>query len=72
MKLADWKQAKWTNYTWSPPESECQTDDWACGLFVMMALHAFAENTTNRDDLVTNRMKDKMRKECLDVLLALP
>jgi hypothetical protein len=64
----DWVEYKRTMF--SPTPLERQLGDWACGLFVMMALRCFAING-DYEKHCKNTLKDEMRKSVLETLLAL-
>jgi hypothetical protein len=65
----DWDKYKHTLF--SPVLLERQLGDWACGLFLMMALHCFALDG-NYKKHCKDSLKEKMRQSTFEALLALP
>lgn len=60
----------WKRVLYSPPYRQRQLDAWSCGLFVMMAVDAFGQNSGFHD--TGDEHKHVMREKALRVLLTLP
>ena len=65
----DW--IKWSRNVITPAELDGQIDDWACGLFVLMALCCFALRIDYKR-WCRDSAKEDMRRTCLDHLMNLP
>lgn len=62
--------AQWTEKHVELPSKGIQRDDWSCGLFVMMALQAWAKDIPLQHISVTDL--EPMRHYVIDSLLNLP
>ncbi|TFY75450.1 hypothetical protein EWM64_g8562 [Hericium alpestre] len=58
LRDADWDSKPWTENVFNPPPSEEQCDVWSCGLFIMMAMQAFAQERFNFSRCVNARIRD--------------
>ncbi|KAI1782137.1 hypothetical protein LXA43DRAFT_977717 [Ganoderma leucocontextum] len=68
MALPPWEKLTFTIH--SPSEEDCQIDSWSCGLFVMIAMQAFADRWSR--PLLGESAKEHVRAGALDALLNLP
>lgn len=66
----EWSKLFWKRVLYSPPYRQRQLDAWSCGLFVMMAVDAFGQNSGFHD--TGDEHKHVMREKALRVLLTLP
>ena len=66
-----WNEGGWNRTLVSPPALQCQMDGWSCGLFVIMAIIALTDGSTNWDS-VADRNKDAVRIVVLDTVLTVP
>ncbi|TFY73265.1 hypothetical protein EWM64_g10747, partial [Hericium alpestre] len=71
LRDVDWDSEPWIDRVFNPPPSEEQRDMWSCGLFVMMAMQAFAQEKFNFDNCVSSRIQD-IRAEALHVMFDVP
>lgn len=60
----------WRRQLHFPSQMQRQMDNWACGLFLMMAMKPCAEDRGFED--VTDDLKEEMKREVLSILLELP
>lgn len=60
----------WHRQLHYPPQMQRQMDDWACGLFVMMAMKPCTEDRGFED--VADDVKEEMKKKVLTILLNIP